>query len=108
MTDPRNFDSTRLARVAEDSRYRRLVRRRGRFELVLTAIILGAYFGYILLIAFNKTLLATPIRDGVTSLGIPIGVGIILLSILLTAIYVWRANREFDTLLEEIRRDHES
>ena len=97
-----------MARVALDPRYRRLLRHRGRFELTLTAIILVAYFGYILLIAFDKTLLAAPIAGGVTSLGIPLGVGIILLSILLTGIYVRRANREFDALLEEIRRDHAS
>jgi uncharacterized membrane protein (DUF485 family) len=106
MSEPSLSDSERLARVAEDPRYRRLVHRRGRFASILTAIILAAYFGYILLIAFDKPLLARPIANGVTSLGIPIGVGLILLSILLTAIYVRRANREFDALLEELRKDY--
>jgi uncharacterized membrane protein (DUF485 family) len=93
----------RLARVAADPRYRELVRRRGRFGWALTAIMLAAYFGYILLIAFDKPLLARPIGRGVTSLGIPLGLGVILLAILLTAIYVRRANREFDALTAAIK-----
>jgi uncharacterized membrane protein (DUF485 family) len=106
MSELSQSESERLMRIAEDPRYRRLLHRRGRFERLLTATILIAYFGYVLLIAFDKPLLARPIAGGVTSLGIPLGVGIILLSILLTAIYVRRANREFDKLLDEIRRDY--
>lgn len=101
MTDPE-----RLVRVSEDPRYQLLVRRRGRFGLILTLIVLAAYFGYILLIAFNRELLARPIGDGVTSLGIPIGVGIILLSIVLTGIYVRVANRDYDVLERAIREDY--
>ncbi len=48
---------------------------------------LVAYFGYIALVAFDKSLLARPIGGGVTSLGIPVGVGLILLAILLTGLY---------------------
>jgi len=106
MPDSSPSQADRLARVAEDPRYHTLIRRRGRFEILLTAVILIAYFGYILLIAFDKSLLARPIGRGVTSLGIPIGVGIILLSIALTGVYVRRANREFDALLGELRKDY--
>ena len=101
MSDPERF-----ARVAQDPRYEQLVRRRSRFGAVLTAIILAAYFGYILLIAFNKELLSRPVGDGVTTLGIPIGIGIILLSILLTGIYVRVANRDFDRLERALREEH--
>jgi uncharacterized membrane protein (DUF485 family) len=93
----------RLARVAADPRYAELVRRRGRFGWTLTAMMLAAYFGYVLLIAFDKPLLARPIGRGVTSLGIPLGLGVILLAILLTAIYVRRANREFDALSADLK-----
>lgn len=97
----------RLARVAEDPRYRELVRRRGRFGWTLSGIMLAAYFGYVLLIAFDKPLLARPIGSGVTSLGIPLGLGVILLAILLTAIYVRRANREWDSLAAALREEGE-
>ena len=97
----------RLARIAADPRYQELVRRRGRFTLILTSIILTAYFGYILLIAFDKKLLASPIGRGVTSVGIPLGIGVILLAIVLTGLYVRRANRDFDPVTRALREEAE-
>lgn len=95
-----------VSRLALDSRYTGLVRRRARFAWTLTAIMLAIYFGYILLIAFRRDLLAMPIGDGVTSLGIPLGIGVILAGIVLTALYVRRANREFDPLLDALRKEY--
>ena len=101
--DGKGGDAARYDEVLADPRYQRLVKRRGRFTLVLSIIMLVAYFGYVALIAFDKALLARPIGGGVTSLGIPVGVGIILLAILLTGLYVRRANREFDPLVKALR-----
>ena len=95
-----------LTRLARDPRYIGLVQRRARFSWALTAIMLTVYFGYILLIAFRRDLLATPIGDGVISLGIPVGIGVILVGILLTALYVRRANHEFDPLLDALRKEY--
>ena len=95
----------RLERIARRPEYQSLVRRRRRLAWTLSAVMLATYFGYILLIAFDKALLATPIGGGVMSIGIPIGFGIILLGIALTAIYVRRANREFDARLEALLED---
>jgi uncharacterized membrane protein (DUF485 family) len=97
--------SRQLASVANDPRYQALVARRSRFTWMLTSIMLAAFFGYILLIAFNKELLARPIGNGTTSLGIPIGLGVIALAILLTGIYVRRANSDFDPMVRSIRED---
>jgi len=99
--------SERLARVASDPRYHQLISRRGRFTWMLTAVILVVFFGYILLIAFNKAFLATPIGDGATSIGIPIGLGVILIGIALTGVYVRRANSEFDPLVRSLQEDLE-
>jgi uncharacterized membrane protein (DUF485 family) len=96
-------DAARYDEVLGDPRYQRLVQRRGRFTWTLSIVMLVAYFGYVALIAFDKALLARPIGGGVTSLGIPVGVGIILLAILLTGLYVRRANREFDPLVKALR-----
>ena len=66
---------------------------------------LGAFYGYILVIAFHPALLAIPVAPGAsTTWGIPVGVGIIVLGFVLTGLYVYRANREFDTALEAIVR----
>ena len=95
-----------LERLAEDPRYRRLVRRRFRLALVLTGLMLAAYFGFILLVAFAKPFLAQSLWGGATSVGIPVGLGVIGFAILLTGIYVRRANREFDGEVAAIVRDH--
>lgn len=95
----------RLRQVAEDPRYRELIRRRSRFAWLLTLIMLAAYFGYILLIAFDREFLAQPIAGGATTLGIPLGVAVILLGILLTGIYVRAVNRTFDPALRAILAD---
>lgn len=98
-------DNTALERLADDPRYRRLVRRRGRLGAVLTAIMLVVYLGYILLVAFDRPFLAQSLAGGATSVGIPIGLGVILLAIGLTAFYVHRANREFDAEVAAIRAE---
>lgn len=90
------------AEIAANPKYQELIAKRTRFGWLLTIIMLVAFFGYIGLIAFDKEFLAQPIGEGVTSLGIPIGLGLIFLTIFLTAVYVVRANSEFDRLTREI------
>jgi uncharacterized membrane protein (DUF485 family) len=97
-----DVDNAALERLADDPRYRRLVKRRGRLAAGLTAIMLIAYVGYILLVAFDKALLGRSLAGGATSVGIPVGLGVILLAIGLTGIYVRRANREFDLDVDAI------
>lgn len=95
-----------LAAIVQDERYARLIRLRARFGWLLTAIMLLVYFGYILLVAFRKDLLALPIGDGVTSVGIPVGIGVIITGIVLTGIYVRLANQLFDPLVDAIKKEH--
>jgi uncharacterized membrane protein (DUF485 family) len=98
-------EAARYDAILDDPRYQQLVRRRGRFTWTLSLIMLAAYFGYVALIAFDKPALAARIGSGVTSIGIPIGIGLILLGILLTGVYVRRANKEYDPLVEALKRD---
>ncbi|OJU12047.1 MAG: hypothetical protein BGN86_08790 [Caulobacterales bacterium 68-7] len=95
-------DQAVIARIRANPKYAALKRRRGRLAWSLTAVMLVAYFGYVGLIAFDKALLGRPIGEGVTSLGIPVGVGLIVLTVALTGLYVWRANGDFDRLTAEI------
>ena len=103
MTETDGQHAARYDAILADSRYQRLVQRRGRLTWLLTILMLAAYFGYILLIAFDKAVLARPIGGGFTSIGIPIGIGVILFAILLTGLYVRRANREFDPLVRALQ-----
>ena len=97
----------RTARLQADPKYRALIGRRSRFGWLLSALMLLSYFGYISLIAFDKALLARPVGEGVMSLGIVLGLGLIVFTVLLTAAYVWRANGEFDRLTREIVGEHD-
>ncbi len=91
------------ARVEANPKYHRLLTLRRNFSILMTILVMLVYYGYILLIAFDRELLASKIGEGMTtSLGIPMGLGVILITIVLTNIYVRRANREFDVLNKEI------
>ena len=94
-----------LKAVAENPKYKELIAKRTRFGWILTVIMLVVYYGYVSLIAFDKTFLARPIGSGVMSLGIPIGFAVIVISIILTGVYVVRANGEFDRLTREIIKE---
>jgi len=90
-------------RIQQDPNFRELVAKRQRFAWVLSALMLGLYLAFILLIAFAPGWLGTPLGDNTTvTRGIPIGVGLILSSFVLTGIYVFRANGEFDELNQKI------
>jgi len=92
-------------KIQSHPKYRQLRAKRSGFGWLLTILMLVVYYGYIALIAFNKPFLATPIGAGVTTLGIPIGMGVIVFTIVITAIYVRRANSEYDDLTAEILKD---
>ena len=94
------------ARVEANPKYHRLISMRSSYSIVMTILVMLVYYGYILLVAFNKEWLATKIGAGmVTSVGNPLGVGVIVITIILTNIYVRRANTEFDSLNAEIIKE---
>ena len=96
MTDPM------VERIQRNPKYLQLKSTRGRYGWTLTILMLIVYYGYIALIAFDKEFLAKPIGAGVTTIGIPIGMAVIVFSIVITGLYVRRANSEFDALTREI------
>jgi uncharacterized membrane protein (DUF485 family) len=91
--------------VLRSPRFQELVRQRTRFAWTLSIVMLVIYFGFILLVAFAKPLLATKVGDGVTSLGIILGLGVIVSAFVLTGIYVQRANSRFDELTRHLTRE---
>ncbi|MDO5626244.1 MAG: DUF485 domain-containing protein [Pseudomonadota bacterium] len=99
MTDPI------VERVQRNPKYQQLKSTRNRFGWTLTIMMLVVYYGYIALIAFDKAFLAKPLGSGVTTLGVPIGMGVIIFTIIITGIYVRRANGEFDEKTREILKD---
>ena len=94
-----------VQKIQSHPKYLELRTKRNRLGVFLTVLMLVAYYGYIALIAFDKKFLAQSIGSGVTTLGIPIGLGVILFTIVITGIYVRRANGEFDALTKQILKD---
>lgn len=100
------MNDTIYQRIESSARFRELVSKRQRFAAILSLIMLVIYVGFILLIAFAPAWLGTPLHAGTSvTRGIPIGIGVIVISFLLTGVYVWRANGEFDRLNNEVLRD---
>lgn len=82
--------------------FRDLVRKRIVVSTALTAIMLAVYFGFILTIAFFRELLAVELSEHLP-LGLPVGIGIIILAWLLTGYYIRWANGTYDRLARDLR-----
>ncbi|MFZ2268307.1 MAG: DUF485 domain-containing protein [Azonexus sp.] len=94
------------AQIRDNPKFISLIAKRNAYSFVMTSLMMVVYFGYILLIAFNKEWLATKIGEGyVTSIGIPMGLGVIIFTIVLTNIYVRRANTEFDDEAAQVLKE---
>jgi len=93
------------SRIQANPKFHKLVSTRNSYSIMMTVLMMICYYGYILLIAFDKELLAKKIGVGVTSLGIPLGLGVIFFTIAITWIYVRRANGEFDVTTQEIIKE---
>ena len=96
------MDDDLVRRIASHPKYQELKAKRTSFGWWLTLAMLVAYFGFILLVAFNKPFLSQRLGEGVMTMGIPIGFGVIVFTVVITAIYVRRANSEFDDLTAAI------
>ena len=92
-------------RIAANPKYQQLKARRSRFGWLLAILMLIVYYGFILLVAFDKPFLAQRLGAGVTTIGMPIGFGVIVFTIVITGIYVRRANREYDALSEQVAKE---
>ena len=99
------MDVDLATKIASHPKYQELKAKRSRLGWWLTLAMMVVYYGFILLVAFDKPFLATRIGAGVTTIGMPIGLGVIVFTIVITAIYVRRANSEYDTLTEQIAKE---
>lgn len=94
-----------VRKITANPKYQKLVGTRTSYGWTLTVIMLIVYYGYIALIAFDKEFLAKRLGEGVMTVGIPVGLGVILFTVIITGIYVRRANSEFDALTHDIVKE---
>ena len=98
------MDVDLAARIASHPKYRELKAKRTAFGWWLTLAMMVVYYGFIMLVAFNKPFLSQRLGDGVMTVGIPLGFGVIVFTVIITAYYVRRANSEFDELSAAIAK----
>jgi uncharacterized membrane protein (DUF485 family) len=93
-----------VEKIKNNPDYQELVSKRSSFAITLSVLMLVVYFAFILTIAFNPSALGTPLSsDSVTTIGIPVGISVIIFAFVLTGIYTKRANGEFDDLNKRIK-----
>jgi len=95
-----------VERLRNNPKYQEMVSKRNRFGWLMAIVMLTIYYAFIMTIAFAPQVLGRPISDtSVITIGIPIGLGVIVAAFLLTGIYVYRANTVFDRMNDELKRE---
>jgi uncharacterized membrane protein (DUF485 family) len=94
-----------LESIQNNPKYKQLVAERSSLARTLTIAMIVIYFGFILLVAYAPGFLGASLTDGVTTVGILVGLLVIILAFALTGFYVSRANGEYDALTEQIVRE---
>jgi cation/acetate symporter len=93
-------------RMRSNPKFQQLVRTRGRFAWTLAITVLAVFYGFVMIVAFRPAFLGQPVREGAAlTIGVAFGLFIFVSFWLLTALYVRRANTEFDALTEEIVKE---
>jgi uncharacterized membrane protein (DUF485 family) len=99
------MSSKMINSILEDPEFKELARQKNKVSLILTITELVLYFGFIGLIAYNKPFLGSKLAEGsATTIGIPIAVGVIILSWVLTGIYIFWANSVYDEKVKRIKK----
>jgi len=99
------MSSKSVHQILEDPEFKALASQKNTVSLILTIIELVLYFGFIALIAYNKPFLAQKVADGsAITIGIPIAVGVIFLSWVLTGVYIFWANTTYDEMVKRVKK----
>lgn len=102
------MDDSQVERILHNPKFKEMVSRKSKLSWTLTIIMLVVYVGFMLLVGYNKEFLASSFSGGVTTWGIPLGLGIILLSFILCGVYSYIANNTLDQLSEDALQEVEA
>ena len=91
--------------ILANPNYQKLLKARTAYGWWFTLLVMVVYYGFILLIAFDKELLSAKLGTGVMTVGMPVGLFVIVFTVVITGIYVRRANSEFDDLTAKIKQE---
>ncbi len=91
--------------ILANPNYHKLLKARTAYGWYFTLLVMVVYYGFILLIAFDKELLSAKLGEGVMTIGMPVGLFVIAFTVIITGIYVRRANSEFDDLTAKLKQE---
>lgn len=97
------MDKADVKIIMESAEFKALLKARRQLALPVVALIISAYFGFILLVAFKPAVLGHIVGNGQVSIGIYAGLGLLLLSFFLTAFYLRRSDGKIATLQKDIQ-----
>jgi uncharacterized membrane protein (DUF485 family) len=87
--------------LTHDPEFQALVKRKNAISNALTILMLGIYFGFVVLLAWSPESLAGNV--GRATLGIPLGIGVIIFAWILTGLYVRWANTKYDSMIAHLK-----
>lgn len=100
------MSSAMYERMRANPKFQELVSRRGRFAWILAFVVLTMFYGFVMVVAFNPTALGQPVSEGsMLTVGVAVELFMFIFFWSLTAVYVKRANSEFDALTQEIVKE---
>lgn len=100
------MSSAMYGRMRANPKFQELVARRSRFAWTLAAVVLAMFYGFVMVVAFNPQSLGQPLSEGSKlTVGVTVELFMFVFFWVLTAVYVKRANTEFDALTQEIVKE---
>lgn len=100
------MSSAMYERMRANPKFQDLVARRGRFAWTLALIVLSMFYGFVMVVAFNPVALGQPVSEGsMLTVGVAVEFFMFVFFWVTTALYVKRANTEFDALTQEIVKE---
>ena len=100
------MSSAMYERMRANPKFQELVARRSRFAWTLAAVVLAMFYGFVMVVAFNPQSLGQPLSEGSKlTVGVTVELFMFVFFWVLTAVYVKRANTEFDALTQEIVKE---
>jgi uncharacterized membrane protein (DUF485 family) len=95
-----------VERIVANPKFQQLVRTRSRISWGMFGIVTSLYYLLMGTVAFNPDALRTLVaEDSVVTIGWPLGAAVIVISWLLTGLYVRRANNELEALNDAVLKD---
>jgi uncharacterized membrane protein (DUF485 family) len=99
------METDRVEEIINNPKFQELVRKKSRLGWSLSIIMLVIYFGYIYLVSYHPAFVHQSLSGGATTIGIPLGISVIVSAFVLCGIYVWCANGEFDRLTQDVLKE---